>query len=162
MFNNIFLKSWRLWGNVEKYCTAAGQATDDNMAHVHYMLDNCGYTHSLRTGLCNNAFLLQQWLHERTSLLRLYVHCVSCLGRLRTVPLLELHEQLIYSLHTLWPYYRVKSVAVLEATLTSAKIYFSKNSRYFMRIRTINSITGLAGPARRSYILHWAVTCFRR
>jgi len=33
----FFLKSWRLWENVEKYCIA-GQATDDNMAHVHFML----------------------------------------------------------------------------------------------------------------------------
>ena len=32
-------KSRRLWDNVEKYCTA-GQATDDNMAHARYMLDN--------------------------------------------------------------------------------------------------------------------------
>ena len=32
-------KSCRLWDNVEKYCRA-GQATDDNMAHAHCMLDN--------------------------------------------------------------------------------------------------------------------------
>ena len=31
-------KSCRLCGNVEKYCNT-GQATDDNMAHVHCMLD---------------------------------------------------------------------------------------------------------------------------
>jgi hypothetical protein len=31
-------KSCRLWDNVEKYGTA-GQATDDNMAHAHCMLD---------------------------------------------------------------------------------------------------------------------------
>ena len=35
----FFRKSCRLWDNVEKYCTA-GQATDDNMAHARYMLDN--------------------------------------------------------------------------------------------------------------------------
>jgi len=33
----IFRKSYRLWDNVEKYCTA-GQATDDNMAHVYFVL----------------------------------------------------------------------------------------------------------------------------
>jgi hypothetical protein len=32
-------KSCRLWDNVEKY-GKAGQATDDNMAKVHCMLDN--------------------------------------------------------------------------------------------------------------------------
>jgi len=31
---------------VEKYCTA-GKATDDNMAHVHFMLDNKGYWHTI-------------------------------------------------------------------------------------------------------------------
>jgi len=31
-------KSRRLWDNAEKYGTE-GQATDDNMAHAHYMLD---------------------------------------------------------------------------------------------------------------------------
>jgi hypothetical protein len=36
---------------VEKY-RRAGQATDENMAHVHCMLDNCGYKNSHR--LCNN------------------------------------------------------------------------------------------------------------
>jgi hypothetical protein len=34
-----FRKTWRLWDNVEKYCRAR-QATEDNMAHAHYMLDN--------------------------------------------------------------------------------------------------------------------------
>jgi hypothetical protein len=36
--NNIFFKSCHLWDNVEKYCTV-GVDTDDNMAHVHCMLD---------------------------------------------------------------------------------------------------------------------------
>jgi hypothetical protein len=31
-------KSCRLWDNVEKYCTA-GQATNENMAQKHCMLD---------------------------------------------------------------------------------------------------------------------------
>jgi hypothetical protein len=35
----FFWKSWRLWDNMEKYCRA-GQATDNNMAHADYMLDN--------------------------------------------------------------------------------------------------------------------------
>jgi len=34
----FFLKSYRLWHNVEKY-GRAGQATDDNMAHAHCLLD---------------------------------------------------------------------------------------------------------------------------
>jgi hypothetical protein len=31
---------------MERYCTA-GQATDDNMAHVHCTLDSLGYKHKL-------------------------------------------------------------------------------------------------------------------
>jgi len=38
VFINVFRKSCRLYENVEKYYTA-GQATDDNMAHAHCMLD---------------------------------------------------------------------------------------------------------------------------
>jgi len=42
-FNNFFKKrKCRLWENVVKYCRA-GQATDDNMAHAHCMLDTYGY-----------------------------------------------------------------------------------------------------------------------
>ena len=35
----FFQKSWHLWGNVEKYFTA-GHATDRNIAHAHFVLDN--------------------------------------------------------------------------------------------------------------------------
>ena len=39
VFSNFFFrKSYRLRDNVEKYFRA-GQATDDNMAHAHCMLD---------------------------------------------------------------------------------------------------------------------------
>ena len=41
-FNKPFSqKSYRLWDNVDKY-RRAGQATDENMAHAHYMLDTWG------------------------------------------------------------------------------------------------------------------------
>jgi hypothetical protein len=35
----LFLKSYRMWDNVEKYCTA-WQAADDNIQHAHCMLYN--------------------------------------------------------------------------------------------------------------------------
>jgi hypothetical protein len=35
----FFRKSCRLWDNVENYYSV-GQATDDNMAHAYYILDN--------------------------------------------------------------------------------------------------------------------------
>jgi hypothetical protein len=47
MFSNFFFfrKSWLLWENVGKYCRT-GQATDDGMAHAHFMLDTQGYKYT--------------------------------------------------------------------------------------------------------------------
>ena len=106
----FFRKSYSLWDNVEKYCTA-GQATVNIMgacagylgythththththAHPHTHTHPPTHTHTqthththphthtpLHTLiLCNNyCFPLQQWLHERTSILR-YTH-FACL-----------------------------------------------------------------------------------
>ena len=52
------------------------QATDDNMAHAHCMLDKLCDKHTQPVCVIFIAFPLQQWLHERTSLLR-YTHIVS-------------------------------------------------------------------------------------
>jgi len=68
-------KSSCLLGNVEKHCRA-GQATEDNMAHAHCMLDSKATdTHSEYIIII--AFPLQQWLHECASLLRYtYTACL--------------------------------------------------------------------------------------
>jgi hypothetical protein len=61
---------------VKKY-RSAGQATDDNIAHAHCMLDtkDYKYTHSGQVLLI--AFALQQWLYKRSSLLRYaYIACL--------------------------------------------------------------------------------------
>jgi hypothetical protein len=81
---NNFFKSWLLWNNVEKYCRA-GQATDDNMAHSNCMLDTEGNKHTHSVYVILIASPLQQWLHERPSLLRYtysacLVHCSSQLS----------------------------------------------------------------------------------
>ena len=48
----VFRKLCHLWDNLEKYC-GAGQATDDNTARAHWMLDDKGkYT----LGLFNTCF----------------------------------------------------------------------------------------------------------
>jgi hypothetical protein len=74
-----------LWDNMEKYCRA-GQATDGNMVHAHYMLDTQGYKHTPITCIFF-SFLLQQWLRERPSILRYkYIACTFLL--LRTIILL--------------------------------------------------------------------------
>jgi hypothetical protein len=54
---------------VEKYCRA-GQAKDGNMVNAHCMLDNLGYKTHLEYVILI-AFPLQQWLHERASILRI-------------------------------------------------------------------------------------------
>jgi hypothetical protein len=64
----FFRKSYHLWHYIEKYYRV-GQATDDNVAHAHCMLYTQGYKYTHR--LCNtNCFPLQQWLHERASVVR--------------------------------------------------------------------------------------------
>jgi len=63
-----------------------GQATDDNMAHAHCMLDNPGYKHT-HTNIHTHtkyviliALPLQQRLHERTVMIR--CTCITCLVKL--------------------------------------------------------------------------------
>jgi hypothetical protein len=69
VFDNFFRKSWRLWDNVEKYCRV-GQATDGHiiglMSFVCW-ITKATDTHSEYVTLI--AFPLQQWLHERASML---------------------------------------------------------------------------------------------
>jgi len=51
IINNFFFrKSCHLWNNVMKFCRA-GQATHDDMAHMHCMPDTWGYKYARR--LCN-------------------------------------------------------------------------------------------------------------
>jgi len=61
----------------KKYCTA-GQATDDNMAHAHCMLDTYGYKHTLR--IYNTYRFSTATKVVRTRLnVTLHVHCLTCL-----------------------------------------------------------------------------------
>jgi len=56
--------------------STAGQATDDNMAHAHCMLDTYGYIYSEYVIL--TAFPLQLWLHEHASVLcYMYIKNIS-------------------------------------------------------------------------------------
>jgi len=77
VFSNFFRKSCLLCENVEKYCRA-GQATDDIMAHAHFVLDTEGYKYTHSEYVILIAFPLQQWLHERASML-FYSHPFACL-----------------------------------------------------------------------------------
>jgi hypothetical protein len=73
VFNNSFSKIVWLWNNVEKYCRAQ-QATDDQWRMCTACWKPRLQTH---THICNTAFPLQQWLLERTSMLRYtYTDCL--------------------------------------------------------------------------------------
>ena len=68
---------------MEKYCRA-GQATDDSMARIQCMLDTLGYQYTHSGCVLLIAFLLQQWLHERASVLPYtYIACLirTCLAQ---------------------------------------------------------------------------------
>ena len=63
---------------MEKYGRAR-QATEDNLiqcVHVACSIAKAIETHPEYVIL--TAFPQQQWLHECTLILRLYVHCLSC------------------------------------------------------------------------------------
>jgi hypothetical protein len=71
----FFRKLCRLSDNVGKYCRA-GQATDNNMAHAHCMLDNYSYKHPL--SICNiHCIATKTMVAGRRLNVTLYVHCVS-------------------------------------------------------------------------------------
>ena len=71
-----FLKSCRLWDNMEKHYRA-GQATDDNVTHAHYMLDTKGCKHTIRK-CYTYCFSTATIVEGRRLVVRLYVHCLSC------------------------------------------------------------------------------------
>jgi len=79
---NIFppsppLKSRRLLGNVEKYFIAM-QATDDNMAHAHCMLDTYGYKQILRISITYCVSTVTVVARTRPNVTS-YIHFPSCL-----------------------------------------------------------------------------------
>jgi hypothetical protein len=79
MYNNVFPKIVSLWGNVEKHGRAR-QATGGNI--IRRMRFACWITKATDTHLeyvILIAFPRQQWLRECSSMLRLYVQCLSCL-----------------------------------------------------------------------------------
>jgi len=82
-YNFLFRKSCSLWDNV-KYYSRVGQTTDDNMTHVHCMLNNWSWRHTLRRRI--TAKMVAQKRFDVT----LYLNCLSCFFFF-TVPLLNLH-----------------------------------------------------------------------
>ena len=72
-------KSCRLRHNVENYCRA-GQATGENIIQrMRFAYWITKATNIRSEYVIRIAYPLQQWLRERASVLRLYVHYVSSL-----------------------------------------------------------------------------------
>ena len=73
----------------------AGQATDDNTAHAHCMLDTKGNKYP--EYLILTAFPLQQWLHERASWLRYtYIPVISLTSFVVPAPIIRLLSNEIF------------------------------------------------------------------
>jgi hypothetical protein len=86
MFNTYFSKIVPLWNNVEKHFIA-GQATHMTiwrMRNARWILE---VTNACSERVILIAFLLQQWLHERTPLLG-YTY-IACLVLITHKPLEE-------------------------------------------------------------------------
>jgi hypothetical protein len=83
VFNHFLRQSCPVLDNEEK-CGGARQATDDNIIRrmrFERWITNATSTHSECVILL--AFPRQQWLRERTSMLRWYIHCLCCVASIR-------------------------------------------------------------------------------
>jgi hypothetical protein len=80
----FFLKSCRLWDNVEK-CGWVSQATNATIRRMRFAcrITEATDTHSSYAILI--ALARQQWLRERASTFTLHAHCLSCSNRLWNV-----------------------------------------------------------------------------
>jgi len=63
---------------VEKYCKAR-QTTDDNMVHVHCMLDTKGYKYTLRM-FNTYCFSTATVVVRMRNNVKLYIHCIFSSG----------------------------------------------------------------------------------
>jgi hypothetical protein len=71
----VFQKSCRLWDNVRKYYRV-GRATDDNMAHAHFIQDTQRYKYIF--GICNSyCFFIAIMIALTCVSVTLYLHCMS-------------------------------------------------------------------------------------
>jgi hypothetical protein len=71
---HLFGKSCHLWDNVEKFCRG-GQATYENMAHKHCVMDTKVYKHTLK--MCNNSWCPTATMVARKRLgIMVNVHCL--------------------------------------------------------------------------------------
>ena len=68
-FSTFFFENPAVYETVWKNVCRTGLATDDNMAHEHFTLGTESYKHTLLEYVLLISVVLQQRLHEGTSLL---------------------------------------------------------------------------------------------
>jgi len=91
----FYEKSWCLWDNAEKYGRARG-ASDDILQRVRTAWWMAGVIDTFREYLILIAFPWQQWLRERASMSRLYVHCLFLYS---LVPIIAFNDGSAYFWH---------------------------------------------------------------
>jgi hypothetical protein len=75
MFSNFFFENHAVYEIMWEKCGGAGQATDENIAHVHCILDTKGYKHTHTHTICNTYCFSTATVVVRTHLnVTLYVH----------------------------------------------------------------------------------------
>jgi hypothetical protein len=89
----FFFEKCAVWDNVQKFCRA-GLATNDNLAHAHFILDTKVYKHTLR--ICNTYCFSIATIFARTRLsVSLYVFWLSCI--MLAPRTFELYDELLVS-----------------------------------------------------------------
>jgi hypothetical protein len=130
-----------------KYCRA-GQATDDNMAHAHCVLDTKGYKYTHR--LCNTHCFSTATMVVRRSLNgTLYVHCLPCFAMDSLLTLTPYFLEIQYGWIKPLPIVLVPRFKRIEsATLTyNQNMHLEKNIHMFSSPRRLDfPILGAHGP----------------
>ena len=73
----FFFENRTIYEVMWQKCGRVWQATVDNIAHAHCLLDNQGYRHTLR--ICITCYFSTATTFARTILnVTLHVHCLSC------------------------------------------------------------------------------------
>ena len=124
-----------LWDNVVKYCRA-GQATDDKIQVIQHMRIACWIPKATDS---HNAFPIQQWLHERTSLLHyMYNACLFLNGFLFLDYTEDGSSNNLVNMGTIIPFHLVSFLKILHTSrctqFSSACFCISSQNSFAFRL----------------------------
>ena len=134
-------KSCRLFGNVEKMSWSRKGHRDNIIRHMRFAcrITKATDTHSEYVILL--ALPRQPWLRERASVLRLYVHCLSCL-KLNWIWKAELDcfNFILYSVNNLFTIFF--STACMKQNAVFRTICYCYCNLKFLPVRTKSGVPG--------------------